>query len=222
MLPCSSITPGAVELSSTFSLLQGWGQVPAPQLSQAHRFVLEKLGKLIPGLIAVGIALPVVRHVVDVCQDDSQQLLWAKDQVLVRDERPAGQGNITALHLSSWEMSAWEGRVTGPYHSSTCNLLTSPAPHTIQPLQPGSLLSPFSSLVLPLPCHAPHSCRFTSICKQRSCLHVYMYCCQPHCSLQHCQEHGGSTDPAHLHTVMPTPSRVTVVRTCSTASTSSS
>lgn len=62
--------PGALELPSTFFLLQGWGKVH-PQLSQAHRFVLEELGKLIPGLVAVGIALPVVRHVVDVCQDDS-------------------------------------------------------------------------------------------------------------------------------------------------------
>lgn len=68
------------------SLCCDGGKTPAPQLSQAHRFVLEELGKLVPGLVAVGVALPVVRHVVDVCQDNSQQLLWAEDQVLVRDE----------------------------------------------------------------------------------------------------------------------------------------
>lgn len=66
-----------------------------PLACQAHRFVLEELGKLVPGLIAVGIALPVVRHVVDVRQDDSQQLLWAKHQVLVGDEGPAGQENVS-------------------------------------------------------------------------------------------------------------------------------
>lgn len=33
----------------------------------SYSFILEKLCKLVPGLITVGVALPVVRHVVDVC-----------------------------------------------------------------------------------------------------------------------------------------------------------
>lgn len=52
-----------------------------------HCFVLEELGELVTSLIFMCIALPVVRHVVDVRQDHPQQLLRAKNHVLIRDKR---------------------------------------------------------------------------------------------------------------------------------------
>lgn len=49
----------------------------------SYSLILEKLSKLVSGLVTVGVALPVVRHVVDVCQDHFEQLLWAKHHVLI-------------------------------------------------------------------------------------------------------------------------------------------
>lgn len=51
-----------------------------------HCFVLEELGELVSGLISMCIALPVVRHVVDMSQDNSQQLLRTKHHVLIRNK----------------------------------------------------------------------------------------------------------------------------------------
>lgn len=61
-----------------------------PNSNSTHCLVLEELGKLVPGLRAVGITLPVVRHVVDMSEDHSEQLLRAEHHVLVWDEGPGG------------------------------------------------------------------------------------------------------------------------------------
>lgn len=61
-----------------------------PNSNSTHCLVLEELGKLVPGLRAVGITLPVVRHVVDMREDHSEQLLRAEYHVLVWDEGPDG------------------------------------------------------------------------------------------------------------------------------------
>lgn len=54
--------------------------------SRTYRFVLEELGELVTGLISVCISLPVVRHVVDMSQDNPQKLLWTKHHVLIRNK----------------------------------------------------------------------------------------------------------------------------------------
>lgn len=73
---------------------QAIGQFLAgPNSNSTHCLVLEELGKLVPGLRAVGITLPVVRHVVDVSEDHAEQLLRAEHQVLVWDKGPAGPGS---------------------------------------------------------------------------------------------------------------------------------
>ena len=51
-----------------------------------HCFVLEELGELVSSLISMCIALPVVRHVVDMSQDNPQQLLRTKHHVLIWDK----------------------------------------------------------------------------------------------------------------------------------------
>lgn len=37
------------------------------KIGVSYSFILEKLSKLVSGLITVGVALPVIRHVMDVC-----------------------------------------------------------------------------------------------------------------------------------------------------------
>lgn len=65
-----------------------------------HRFVLEELRHLITGLTLVSIALPVVWHVVNVCQHALQQLLWTPHHVLIRDEGPGvGQAHNTSVRI---------------------------------------------------------------------------------------------------------------------------
>lgn len=64
-----------------------------PNSNSTHCLVLEELGKLVPGLRAVGITLPVVRHVVDMGKDHAEQLLRAEHHVLVRDEGPVRSGS---------------------------------------------------------------------------------------------------------------------------------
>lgn len=54
----------------------------------SYGFILKKLSKLVSGLVTMGVALPVVRHVVDVRKDHFEQLLWTKHHVLVRNKRP--------------------------------------------------------------------------------------------------------------------------------------
>ncbi|KAL0624625.1 Zinc finger protein [Plecturocebus cupreus] len=66
------------------------GRDQGPNSNSTHCLVLEELGKLVPGLRAVGITLPVVRHVVDVSEDHAEQLLRAEHHVLVRDKGPSG------------------------------------------------------------------------------------------------------------------------------------
>lgn len=56
-----------------------------------YSFVLKELCKLVSGLIAVGITLPVIRHVVDVCQDHFKQLFWTEHHMLVWDKRPGAE-----------------------------------------------------------------------------------------------------------------------------------
>lgn len=53
-----------------------------------HRFVLEQLCHLIAGLILVGVASPVIGHVVNVCQHALQQLFWTPHHMLIWDKRP--------------------------------------------------------------------------------------------------------------------------------------
>lgn len=43
---------------------------------------------MVTGLISMRVALPVIWHVVDVSQDDTQQLLRAKHHVLIGNKRP--------------------------------------------------------------------------------------------------------------------------------------
>lgn len=54
--------------------------------SHTYRFVLKELGELVTGLITVCISLPVVRHVVDMSQDNPQKLLRTKHHVLIRNK----------------------------------------------------------------------------------------------------------------------------------------
>lgn len=54
--------------------------------SNTYSFVLEELGELVTGLTPMCVSLPVVRHVVDMRQDNSQQLLRTKHHVLVRNK----------------------------------------------------------------------------------------------------------------------------------------
>lgn len=86
-LPASRTQPSPYHQDTSQSLA-------GPNSSSTHCLVLEELGKLVPGLRAVGITLPVVRHVVDVCKDHSEQLLGAEHHVLVWDEGPSGIGHM--------------------------------------------------------------------------------------------------------------------------------
>lgn len=54
----------------------------------SHRFILEKLCHLIPGLALVGVALPVVGHVVNVGQDTLQQLFRTPHHMFIWNKRP--------------------------------------------------------------------------------------------------------------------------------------
>lgn len=49
-------------------------------------FVLEELGELVTGLISMCITLPVIRHVMDMSQDNPQQLLWTKYHIRIRNK----------------------------------------------------------------------------------------------------------------------------------------
>lgn len=55
----------------------------------SHRFILEKLCHLIAGLALVGIALPVVRHIVNVGQDTLQQLFRTPHHMFIWNKGPA-------------------------------------------------------------------------------------------------------------------------------------
>lgn len=54
----------------------------------SHRFILEKLCHLIPGLALVGVALPVVGHVVNVGQDTLKQLFRTPHHMFIWNKRP--------------------------------------------------------------------------------------------------------------------------------------
>lgn len=56
--------------------------------SVTYSLVLKELSELVSGLVAVGVTLPVIRHVVDVCQNDFKQLLGTERHMLVWDKRP--------------------------------------------------------------------------------------------------------------------------------------
>lgn len=58
------------------------------QTARSHRFVLEKLCHLVAGLALVGLTLPVVGHVVDVCQDTLQQLFGTPHHMFVWNKWP--------------------------------------------------------------------------------------------------------------------------------------
>lgn len=51
-----------------------------------YSLVLKELCELVSGLIAVGITLPMIRHVVNLCQDHFKQLLWTEHHMLVWDK----------------------------------------------------------------------------------------------------------------------------------------
>lgn len=55
----------------------------------SYRFVLEQLCHLIAGLALVGVASPVIGHVVNVRQHALQQLFWTPHHMLVWDKRPS-------------------------------------------------------------------------------------------------------------------------------------
>lgn len=54
----------------------------------SHRFILEKLCHLIAGLALVGVALPVVGHVVNMGQDTLQQLFRTPHHMFIWNKRP--------------------------------------------------------------------------------------------------------------------------------------
>lgn len=60
--------------------------------SVTYSFILKELSELVSGLVAVGVTLPVIRHVVNVRQDDFKQLLGTEHHMLVWDKRPGADG----------------------------------------------------------------------------------------------------------------------------------
>ncbi|ETE59617.1 CWF19-like protein 2, partial [Ophiophagus hannah] len=72
-----------------------------------HCLVLEELGQLLAGLCLVGVALPVVGHIVDVGQDALEELLRAPHQVLIRDEGPADGRGTVSLPTRNVTRSRW-------------------------------------------------------------------------------------------------------------------